>query len=129
MIPSQALAEVIQATAEAEGYSVFTNHMPDQPDKAVLVYDSNLGRLEARKMASGEREEHPLVRVIVRGKDSSARTLAALIADLADSTHNFVLSDGQILRVITKSNTIGFAGQEPQTRRYLYTQSFRMTLE
>jgi len=129
MTPGQALAELIQATATAAGYEIFINHMPDKPDNAILIYEVSGGVLESRKMASGEREEHPALRVLVRGVDSSARAVLQSISDLADTTYKFSLSNGQVLQVITKSNTIGFAGHEPQTRRYVYTQNYRLTLE
>lgn len=129
MSPGEALVELISSTCEAAGYSAFVNHMPDKPDKAVVVYELTTGRLEARKMNSGERDEHPAIRVVIRSVDSSGRALAQSIADLADATYNFLLSDGQILRVVTKSSTIGFSGQENQTRRYMYIQNYRLTLE
>lgn len=127
--PGEALVELILATCQAAGYEPYANHMPDKPDKAVVVYELATGRLEGRKMRTGEREEHPAVRLVIRSTDASGRTLAASIADLVDATYNFEVSDGQILRVITKSSTIGFSGQENQTRRFMYIQNYRLTLE
>ena len=39
------------------------------------------------------------------------------------------LADGKIMHCITKANTMGSLGHEPQTRRVKYSQQFRMTLE
>jgi len=129
MSPGEALAELILSTCETAGYEVFVNHMPDKPDKAVVVHELTTGRLEDRIMSSGERQEHPAIRLLIRSVDSSGRALAQSISTLADSTYNFLLSDGQILRVVTKSSTIGFSGQENQTRRFMYIQNYRLTLE
>ena len=129
MTPALALAELIEANLPNLGYSVFVNHAPDQPDNVVLIYEVGRGRMEERRMRTGVTDSHPLLHVVVRGKDSTTRDALESIGTVTDAAYDFALSNGQKLRVITKSNTIGFAGHEQQTRRYLYTQQFRMTLE
>lgn len=129
MTPAAALAEVIQANLPNLGYPVFQNHAPDSPDNVVCIYEIGRGRLEGREMRTGIREEHPLLHVAVRGKTSEARDILQQISDMTETVYHQPLSGGGNLQVITKSNTIGFAGQETQTRRYVYTQQFRLTLE
>lgn len=128
MNPSLALAEVIETNLPNLGYSIFVNHVPDEPDNAVLIYDVGRGRLEERNHRTGKREEHPRVEIRVRGANSEAYSIIKQISDMTENVYHFTLSDGQNLQVITKSNTIGFTGQEPQTRRYHYSQQFLLTI-
>ena len=80
-------------------------------------------------MRSGQTDEHPIAYLMVRGQDSSIFQKIEEISAMTDSVYRQTVSDGQKLIVITKSNTIRFVGQEPQTRRYVYAQHYRMTLE
>lgn len=128
MNPALALAEVIEANLPNLGYSVFVNHVPDDPDNVVLIYEVGRGRLEERNHRTGKREEHPRVEVRVRGANSEAYDIMKQISDMSESVYHFTLSNSQNLQVITKSNTIGFIGQEPQTRRYHYSQQFLLTI-
>jgi hypothetical protein len=128
MTGAEALAEVIEANLPNLGYSIFINHVPDEPDNAILIYEIGRGRLEPRLHRTGKREEHPRVEVRVRGVDSAAGGILRQISDMTESVYKFPLADGQKLQVITKSNTIGFSGQEQQTRRYHYAQQFLLTI-
>lgn len=128
MTPALALAEVIETNLPNLGYSVFVNHVPDEPDKAILIYEVGRGRLEDRSHRTGKRAEHPRLEVRVRASDSTAQAVLQQISDMTQEVYHFPLSDGQILQVITKSNTIGFVGQEQQTRRYHYSQQFLLTI-
>jgi|694.fasta_scaffold01606_30 hypothetical protein len=128
MTGAEALAEVIETNLPNLGYSIFINHVPDQPDNSILIYEIGSGRLEPRKHRSGKRDEHPRIEVRVRGVDSTAGGVLKQLSDMFESVYGFPLSDGQKLLVITKSNTIGFAGQEQQTRRYHYAQQFLLTI-
>ena len=129
MSPADYMAELIRDRLSGNGYSVFSNHMPDSPDKAIVVNDLSSGRLEPRGMVTKVRNEHPAVQVLVRGVDHTAHSVAQDIADLADETYHYRCEDGKNLQVITKTNTIGSLGVHPQTRRTMYTQQFRLTLE
>ena len=129
MTPAEAFAEVIRVGLPNLGYTVFTNHMPATPDNAIVIRELPGGRLEGRSMSSGKTSEHPAVYLLVRGIDSTARDVIQQISNLVDTIYWSTLSDGQRLQNITKSNTIGFIGQENQTRRYLYSQTYRLTLE
>lgn len=128
MTPSLALAEVIETNLPNLGYSIFVNHVPDQPDNAILIYEVGRGRLEDRNHRTGKREEHPRVEIRVRGTNSDAHGIMKQISDMTETVYRFGLSDGQNLQVITKSNTIGFVGQEPLNRRYHYSQQFLLTI-
>lgn len=131
MTPAAYIRDVILNHCNAQGYAVFINHMPDKPDNAVCIYDVRGGRIEPRLM-SGEVEEHPRVEIFVRGSANSggdsAEMLLALWRIFRD-IYLLPLGEGKILRQITKANTIASLGQEPQTRRWLYSQHFTMTLE
>ena len=130
MTPADYVAEVVNDTVVALGYTVFVNHMPDKPDKAFCIFDHNTGRVEERNHRSGDVDEHPAVHVLVRGTshaDASAVLPAAW--DYLKTIYRLTLADGKIMHCITKANTMGSLGHEPQTRRVKYSQQFRMTLE
>lgn len=129
MSPAEVFAEIIETNLPNLGVRVFVNHAPDEPVDCVLVHDLPSNRLEGRNMRSGQTDEHPAVHLQVRGQDSSAYTRIMQISAMTDSVYQQTVTGGQKLIVITKSNTIRFVGQEPQTRRYVYAQNFRMTLE
>jgi hypothetical protein len=95
----------------------------------VALVETGRGRLESRNMRTGERTERPQIQVIVRGASAEARDILQAISDATQQVYRLVLPNGEKLHTITKSNTIGFSGQEPQTRRYVYTQQFRLTME
>lgn len=129
MSPAAYAAEAAASYAASVGYTVFVNHMPDQPDNVIVFYDTGTGRTEERLHRSGEVEEHPGVQAIVRGKTHATYDVLANLWPVFQNLYMRVMSDTKILRSITKSNTIGSLGHELQTRRCLYSQQFRMTLE
>lgn len=131
--PAALFAEVIDTAMTALGYEVFLNHMPDSPDKAVMVFDQPSGKLESRSLRTGEVVEHPAVQVIVRGPKGPGSTdsgYAAIRAvwDTVSQVYQHVATQGEILQCITKANTIGSLGLEQQTRRARFSQQFRMTI-
>lgn len=127
--PARYAALVLQDQMESNGYGVFYNHMPDKPDKAICVYDLPYGRVEDRRMRTGVHEEHPVVQIIVRGPDYTAVSALEGAWAVFETLYEYAFDDGKILRCISKNNTIATLGQEPQTRRCLFSQQFRMTLE
>lgn len=128
MTPANYIADLLRGAMEARGYKVFTNNMPDEPDKAIAIYDQPGGRLEGRLMRSGDVVEHPMVQVTVRGKKHSEASEALPdVWEVLGGVYRWHFEDGKILQCITKSNTMGSLGHEPQTRRVRYTQQFRMT--
>ena len=129
MSPAEVFAEIIETNLPNLGIRVFVNHSPDESASCVLVYDTPSNRLEGRNMRSGQTDEHPTIYLMARGQDSSIFQKIEEISAMTDSVYRQTASDGQKLIVITKSNTIRFVGQEPQTRRYVYAQHYRMTLE
>ena len=51
----------------SDGWEVFVGFFPDEPDKALCVYDT-AGVLDGRIMATGEVIEHPGIQIRVRAK-------------------------------------------------------------
>lgn len=131
--PAEMIAEILNNPIKALGYQVFVNHMPDTPDQAVLIFDRGLGNLEPRSMKTGEVTTHPVVQVITRGPKSSqssesASAVASAVWPVLQAVYQQVLSGGEIMQSVTLGNTIGSLGLEPQTRRAMYSQQFRMTI-
>lgn len=132
MTPAEYVRALIEPLCDAQGYVVYVGHMPDSPDAAVCVYDTRGARMETRRSRTGEVEEHPRVEILVRAPANSGTAAAVMLDDIwAEFRPLYMkrLSDGTIMRQITKTNTIVSLGQEPQKRRWLYSQRFRMTLE
>lgn len=133
MTPAEYVYEIIKDHCNAEGFQVTVNHMPDQMDNAVTIYDERGARMEERRFRSGEVDEHPVVDIVVRGAANSGNAASVLLKslwfDVFEGIYAQSLQDGKILRCITKNNTIVSLGQEPQKRRWLFSQQFRMTLE
>jgi hypothetical protein len=125
--PAKLFKNVINSKATALGFTVFVNHMQDQPDKAILVFDGK-GRLDDRTQL-GNHFERPLVEVHVRAHDHN-EAFNALPVIWEDVLKNVTATStgGKIVQCISKANTIGCMGQEPQTRRWRFTQSFLMTI-
>lgn len=125
--PAGLFANVILTKATNLGFAVYVNHMQDQPDKAILCFDGR-GRLDDRNM-SGEHTERNLVEVHVRAHDHN-EAFNALPVIWEDVLKNVVATStgGKIVQCISKANTIGCMGQEPQTRRWRFTQSFLIAI-
>lgn len=130
MTPAEVFREAIKIRCEELGYKVFIHHMPDKPDNAVSVHDTQFGRLEERKMRTGEVDTFPVVRVVVRGMDHTA---SGVLPDLWETVlrdlHSLPVGSNKILKQATPNNTMVSVGHEPQTRRTLFSQQFRMCIE
>jgi len=125
--PARLFANVISPKATQLGFTVYVNHMQDKPDRAILVFDGR-GRLDARSM-DGVQTERNLVEVHIR--DQNHDIAANALPVLWESVLQHVIATstgGKIVQCISKANTIGCMGQEPQTRRWRFTQSFLMTI-
>jgi hypothetical protein len=125
--PADIFATIIQAKATELGYVVYVNHMQDQPDRAIVCLDGR-GKLNAHLMR-GDHTGFDLVEVQVRARDhqDSGNVLPVLWEDVLKHVSATSVS-GKIVQVISKSNTMGCMGQEPQTRRWRFNQSFLMTI-
>lgn len=121
------VATVIQSKATALGFTVYVNHMQDQPDKAVLVRDVK-GKLDDRSMR-GDHTGHDGVEIQVRANShlEAGNLLPVLWEDVLKHV-NATSVAGKIVQCITKANTIGCMGQEPQTRRWRFIQTFLVTV-
>lgn len=130
MTPAEVFAAAIESRCTELGYSVFIYHMPDKPDNAVCVYDTQFGRLEERKMRTGEVDSFPVVRVLVRGMDHTASgVLPDLWEQVLRGLVDLPVGSNKILKQATPNNTMVSVGHEPQTRRTLFSQQFRMCIE
>lgn len=125
--PAKLFRQVINQRATELGFTVYVNHLQDKPDKAILVMDGK-GKLDPREM-KGVQTQHDLVEVQVRAfdHDEAASVLPRLWEEVLKDVHASSVS-GKIVHCITKSNTMGCMGQEPQTRRWRFVQSFLMTI-
>lgn len=128
MTPAQYLLEIAKPHLESLGYTGFWNHLPNSPDLAVVFVDVPLGRLEQRSFRSGGVDEHPSVQVRVRGTSAEAVEVLYTLWDVFAGVYMLGVSDGKIMQCITKANTIGSLGQEPQNRRCTFSQQFRLTI-
>jgi hypothetical protein len=127
--PAVYVFELLKPHMDANGFESFVNHMPDKPDRAIAIYDLPFGRQEDRRMRTGEVDEHPVVQILARDTRFDAVEALQGAWGVMEQVYNQVFSDGKIMRCITKTNTIASLGQEPKTRRCLFSQQFRMTLE
>lgn len=129
MTPAMQIRSIINSDMETAGYEVFVNHLPDKPDKAVVIVDTPFGRLEDRSMSTGEVDEHPTVQITVRGRtdQETADTLRS-IWTILKAVYMLPVSGGETVQSITKTTTMSSLGQEIQNRRVRYTQQFRMTI-
>lgn len=118
---------VILSKATTLGFSVFVNHMQDEPDKAILLRDAK-GKLDEREMR-GEHYGHDGVEIQVRAVShlEAANVLPVLWEDVLKRVNGTSVA-GKIVQCITKANTMGCMGQEPQTRRWRFIQSFLVTV-
>lgn len=121
------VATVIQSRATSLGFTVYVNHMQDQPDKAILVRDVR-GKLDDRSMR-GTHSGHDGVEIQVRAvtHTEAANVLPVLWEDVLKNVIATSVA-GKIVQCITKANTMGCMGQEPQTRRWRFIQSFLVTV-
>lgn len=121
------ISTVILSKATALGFSVFVNHMQDQPDKAILVMDAK-GKLDDREMR-GDQYGHDKVEIQVRATSHlEAANVLPVLWEEVFKTVSATSVAGKIVQCITKANTMGCMGQEPQTRRWRFIQSFLVTV-
>jgi len=127
LTPAAIFAAVIRPRATLLGFTVYVNHMQDQPDRAIVVMDGK-GRLDPRSMRGGH-TAHDLVEVQVRSFDHvEAGNFLPAVWDAVLKNVTATSVNGKIVQCITKANTMGCMGQEPQTRRWRFVQSFLVTI-
>jgi hypothetical protein len=121
------MATVIYSKATQLGFTVYVNHMQDQPDKAILVRDVK-GKLDERSMR-GTHSGRDGVEIQVRAYShaEAGNVLPVLWEDVLKGV-NATSVAGKIVQCVTKANTMGCMGQEPQTRRWRFIQSFLVTV-
>jgi hypothetical protein len=128
LTPAAIFAAVIRPRATLLGFTVYVNHMQDQPDRAILVMDAKGGRLNGRSMR-GNHTAFDLVEVQVRSNDHvEAGNFLPAVWNTILKNVTATSVNGKIVQCITKANTMGCMGQEPQTRRWRFVQSFLVNI-
>jgi hypothetical protein len=125
--PAAIIERIIRTKATELGFETFVNHLQDKPDKAILLIDGK-GSLDPKTLR-GTQTQRDLVEIHVRASDheEAAAVLPTLWEDIFEQT-SATSSLGKIVQCITKANTMGCYGQEPQTRRWRFSQHFLVTI-
>ena len=125
--PAEILELIIRSEATTLGYATFIGHLQDMPDRAILLIDK-AGQLDPRTLA-GNQTGRELVEIHVRGVDyaDSAAVLPFLWEDVFKITRA-TSAYGKIVQAVTMANKMGCLGQEPQTRRWRFSQNFLVTI-
>lgn len=125
--PAEYLEIVIRTKAALLGYAVCVDHMQDKPDKLIALINGR-GKLDPRNL-NGTQTKFDVVEVHVRGIDyvSTSSVLPTLWEDVLKNTR-FTSAYGKIVQCITMANTMGCSGQEPQNRRWRFSQNFFITV-
>ena len=118
-------ADLGTAPGDAEAWPIYTAHMPDDPDEAVCLYDTQ-GVRDGRNQRSGASIHHPGWQVRVRGgSHTEACTKANAIAAGLDAmlrTAVVVGVDSYTIQAVKQTSTVMALGQEPDgKRRSLFT--------
>ena len=125
--PAEILEVLVRPTATSLGFQTFVGHMQDKPDKAILLIDGK-GSLDPKTLR-GTQTERSTVEIHVRGFDFTE--VSAVLTTLWENVlqNTFATSSlGKIVQCITKANTMSCYGQEPQTRRWRFSQHFLVTI-
>lgn len=112
--------ELVQDSQDAT-WSAFVGFLPDSPDCAVCVYDTE-GRPDGRIMGSGEQIEHPGIQIRIRGP--VYRTVWDKVKEIADAlsansgvTVAFESEDAYLVHNISRTGGIMTLGVEVQGSR------------
>lgn len=125
--PAEYMEIVIRTKAAALGYAVCVDHSQDKPDKMIMLINGR-GRLNPRNL-NGNQTMFDLVEIHVRGVDyaGTSAVLPTLWTDVLQNTR-LTSAYGKIVQCITMANTMGCLGQEPQNRRWRFSQNFFITV-
>lgn len=119
----------------AEGvWPVFVGFLPDAPDEALCVYDTE-GKPDGRLMTNGEQIEHPGIQIRARGKSYpdtyvKLRTIADTLAGLANVEVSLESDEVYTIQNLSRQGTILALGldEEGGRRTYHFTLNFLLTL-
>lgn len=125
--PAEVFRSVILTRATQLGYTVYVNHMQDTPDKAIVVVDER-GLLDPRTLRDTQTAQDRVeVQVRAQSHVDAGNVLPTLWEDVLRHV-SATATYGGIVQCITKANTMGCMGQEPQTRRWRFNQAFFMVI-
>lgn len=132
--PADLLYTMLIGQSVLGDYPAFVSFLPDQPDKAVCIYDTP-GTNDGRLMTTGERIEHPGVQIFVRSLEyleghQKAQSLATLLDGLKNISIAVSPDETYSLRNVTRSGTINWIGIEivNDKRRHQFTINAVLTL-
>jgi hypothetical protein len=125
--PAEYFEIIIRKKAALLGYGVTIDHMQDKPDKMIILINGK-GRLNPRAL-NGAQTQFDLVEVHIRGLDyvEASAVLPTLWEDVLQTTR-LTSAYGKIVQSISPANTMGCLGQEPQNRRWRFSQNFYITV-
>lgn len=118
--------------ADADDWPVYYGNLPDAPDQAILVSDTEMIK-DARMMYSGEVAQHDGFQVLVRGKsvdDGYTKAKQILIAFDQDVYQTDVEIGGSTYSIqsINRTSDVMHLGVEQGTRRRLYSVNAAMAV-
>ena len=126
-IVQQMLVDLGGGTAPADNGSwpVYWSHEPDTPDDAITVYDTE-GVNQGRIQIDGEVQMQHGIQIRIRGETvTSGGTKANALQELLDkSVRRTSVTVSGTDYIVHSFNRVGDArhiGQEPETRRQIYT--------
>jgi hypothetical protein len=137
--PAQVIAALLvsnslgsDADAEEVGaWPVFVANEPPEPDDTLTVFDS-LGIMGPRFMASGRKTVKPGVQVRIRSREyADGFAKAAAVRTFLDSikrTEIAVAGVTFLVHTVSVTTPVTFIGNDPDTRRPLFTVNSRLSL-
>lgn len=107
-------------------WPIFVNHMPDSPDNAIAVYDTD-GKQFGRNSNEGERQEHYGIQIKVRQDrvdETVQRKIDAIKVAVDETIYRedvTISSRTYLVQAFTRTSNVLQLGLEPVSRRRLYT--------
>lgn len=127
-MPNYSAAQDIRDYLIDEGYtSVYTNHLPDEPNVATCVYDY-AGEPDSQAMGSKNIcEQYPRVQVLCRDKNGESAYNRIYGIYLALGGAIGLTINGNIYDLITALQMPFLLGRADDANRYLYACNFRIS--
>ena len=132
-IVAQLMIDEGQATdpADRNDWPVYVGTTPKKPDEVIAVFDTT-GRKDGRSMIDGETFTHKGIQVSFRaGKKATCFSKAKGVKVWVDQAvyQDSVVLDGLTddVHCLSRTGPLLYAGQDPESRRYLYTLNALVT--
>lgn len=114
---------VVSAHTASE-WATFVSFLPEKPDKAICVYDSQ-GSQDGRIQKTGERVDHPGIQVMVRGTDyeetyEKANTVATTLDAQKNVSVAFPDPETYTVHNVSRSSTVLSLGMEEYGSKRLF---------